>query len=142
MSESTLPTNNSTRAIDVDDRGEMQYRSGAETGHVEITIPALPGSPNATERLHVRDFGIHVASKIEGRMNAQPYLKSGPQQSPHQIFRHYTAVMKGAGVMGVEEIGRMETLANEFEREPEKREYFRQVVKPYLIGLTPQRRQP
>jgi hypothetical protein len=130
----------SQRLNRLDARGNWVYPSASESGHVEIELPALPGSPNAVERLHARDFGVHVAGKIESSMQRQPYLRSGPQQSPPQIFRHYTAVAKGAGLMDSGALKRMEQLASEFASEPDSREYFAQVVKPYLLSLSPKRR--
>lgn len=130
------------RAIGVDDHGHMTYASAAASGHAEIELPALPGSPNAVERLHARDFGPHVIGQIERAISRQPYLESGPQQSPAGVLRHYVASAKGSGLMDSATIGRMETLAREFESEPEQAEYFSQVVRPYLLSLTPQRRQP
>jgi hypothetical protein len=120
--------------------GRWVYPSAAQSGHVEIELPALPGSPNATERLHARDFGPFVAGKVESSMKQNPYLKSGPQQSPAATFRHYVAVAKGASLMDSAAIGRMETLAKEFESEAEQREFFEQVLKPYLHSLSPKRR--
>ena len=37
-------------------------------------------------------------------------------------------------------LSNMETLANDFEREPERNEFYKQVVRPYLRSLTPGRR--
>jgi hypothetical protein len=39
-------------------------------------------------------------------------------------------------------LGRMDAITQDFEREPEQKEFFKQVVLPYLHGLTPKRRQP
>jgi len=131
----------SQRMDTLDARGNWIYPSGAESGHVEIELPALPGSPNAVERLHARDFGRHVIGKIESSMGRNSYLRSGPQQDPDQTFRHYVAVAKGARLMDSAAIGRMETLAKEFETEADKGEYFSQVVRPYLLSLSPQKRE-
>ena len=131
---------NPDRAITVDDRGGWQYESAAAEGYVEIELPTLPGSPNAVERLHARDFGVHVAGKIESSMNRQPYIKTGATQGPAATFRHYVASAKGYGLMDSGAIGRMETLAKEFEAEPDQREYFEQVIRPYLHSLNPKRR--
>src|SRR5271157_684188 len=122
------------------DRGGWSYDDASETGHVEIELPSLPGSYTPTERLHVREFGVHVAGKIESFMNQPGYL-SAPGQNAAQVFKHYTAVARGANLMDGAALGRMEALAKEFEAEPEQREYFSQVVKPYLNTLTPRRRQ-
>lgn len=137
-----LPTEtpkNADTGIEVAD-GELNYPSAAESGHVEIELPSLPGSPNSTERLHVRDFGPFVVGKIEARMKQQGYLKSGVQASPGQIFRHYTGAVKGYGLLDEAAIGRMESLASEFDETAEPAEFFEQVVKPYLYNLTPKRR--
>lgn len=141
MSETTLPTKDSRQAIGVDDRGALQYRSAAASGHVEIELPALPGSPNAVERLHARDFGQHVIGKIEASMNRQGYMTTGPQQASAEVFKHYTAVAKGAGLMNSGAIGCMEEIAAEFAKEPEQEAYWKMVAKPYLGGLSPKRRQ-
>ncbi len=124
----------------VDGRGNWVYPSAAATGHVEIELPTLPGSPNAVERLHARDFGVHVVGKIESSMNRQPYIKTGATQSPAATFRHYVACAKGAQLMDDAGIRRLETLAGEFAGEPDQHEYFVQVLRPYLHSLTPMKR--
>jgi len=131
---------NPDRAIGIDD-GQTTYASAAASGHIEIELPALPGSPNPTERLHARDFGPHVVGQLESSLKRQPYMKSGPQQSPAGVLRHYVAVARGASLMDSATINRMESLAANFEKEPDQAEYFSQVVRPYLLSLTPKRRQ-
>src|SRR5271157_1685021 len=123
-----------SQGITVDGKGNWSYDDAASSGHIEIELPSLPGASNPTERLHARDFGPHVAAKIESSMNQQPYLRD-PRQNAPAIFRHYVGAAKGYGLMDGGAISRMETLAKEFESEPE------QVVKPYLHSLTPKRRQ-
>ena len=140
MSDATLPTKDSKTAIGVDDRGRMNYASAAESGHVEIMVPSLPGSPRETETLHARGFGQHVIGKIEASMNRQGYMTTGPQQGPAEVFKHYAAVSRGASLMDEGTLKRMETLAQDFEREPEQEEFFNQVIRPYLHSLTPKRR--
>jgi hypothetical protein len=130
----------SQRLDTLDARGNWVYPSAAESGHVELELPALPGSTNAVERLHVRDFGVHVAAKVESSMKQNPYLKSGPQQGPAQVLKHYLAVAKGASLMDEGALKRMETLAQDFEREPEQEEFFKQLIRPYLHGLKPGKR--
>jgi hypothetical protein len=132
----------SQRMDTLDAQGNWSYPSAAESGHVEVELPSLPGSPNAVERLHARDFGPHVIGKIEASLTQNPYLKSGPQQNPAGVFRHYASVMKGSSLMDRATVARMESLAKEFETEPDQGEYFAQVVRPYLRSLTPKRRQP
>lgn len=112
------------------------YPSGSATGFVEIEVPALPGSLNPTERLHMRDFGGHVAAKLESAMNTG-YLR---KQSPAQVFKHYAAVARGASLMDEAALKRMNDLASEFEKEPEKQHFFEMVVRPYLLTLAPKRR--
>ena len=124
----------------VDERGNWAYPSLAQSGHVEIELPSLPGSPNRTERMHAVDFGPHVVGRIEASMNRQGYMRSGPQQTAAQTFRHYVAVAKGAGLVDSGAIGRMEKMAGEFEAEPNQQNYFDLVVKPYLHGLKPTKR--
>jgi hypothetical protein len=133
---------NPDRGIGADDSGKLTYESAASSGHTEVVLPALPGSPNGEERLLARDFGAHVAGKIESSITRNPYLKSGPQQSPAQVFAHYTAVARGASLMDEGALKRMEQLGVEFRQEPEQEEFFAQVIRPYLLSLSPQRRQP
>ena len=140
MSETTLPTKDSKQAIGVDERGALQYRSAAATGHVPIMVPSLPGSPRETETLHARDFGQHVISRIEASMNRKGYMTTGPQQDAVGTLRHYLAVAKGSQLLDAGALKRGNTLADELEREGDREEYFRQVVKPWLGGLTPARR--
>jgi len=140
MSES-LPYDgrNPDRSISVE-HGKMQYGTAAESGHVEIQIPAPAGSPRETETLHVRNFGQHIISKIESAASRQGYMRSGPLQSPAQTFRHYASVARGAQLLDAEGLKRMETLAAEYERESEPEEFYRTVVKPWLGGLSPRKR--
>ena len=133
---------NPDRAIDTDAQGNLQYRTGAASGHVEVILPSLPGSAFAEERLHVKDFGAHVAGKIESSMKRQGYLRSGPQQSAPQVLRHYVASARGAKLMDEGGLKQMETLAGEFAAEPDRAEFYSMVGKPYQHGLTPKRRQP
>ncbi len=140
MSESEgmqYPNSQADTQLMVNEQGDWVYPSAASTGYVEIELPTLPGSPNPTERLHIRDFGGHVTAKLESAMNTG-YLR---QQSPAQVFKHYVAVAKGASLMDEQALKRMETLASEFESEPEKQQYFEMVVRPYLVTLQPKRRQ-
>src|SRR5208337_3226466 len=120
--------------LGVDEQGNWQYPASAKEGYVEIEIPSLPGSLNPTESLHMRDFGGHVIGKIESALRCG-YLKSGPQQNPVQVLQHYTQVAKGAELMDEGALKRLEGLASDFEREPEREEYFEQVVRPYLHSL-------
>jgi hypothetical protein len=128
------------KAITVDDRGEMQYATGAQSGHVEIIVPALPGGPNGEERLLARNFGEHVISRIEASMKQPGYLKSGPQQTAPQVFAHYCAVAKGASLMDAGALRRMEGLSKDFSTEPEQAAFYEMVIKPYLRELAPKRR--
>lgn len=88
-----------SQRMTVDERGNWQYPSAAESGHTEIELPTLPGSPNAVERLHVRDFGVHVIGAIDRSMTRQGYMKSGPQQGPVEVFAHYCAVAEGTSLL-------------------------------------------
>jgi len=138
----TLPFDgeNMDRAIAVDASGGMTYSGASREGRIEIEIPALPGSPNPTETLHARDFGPTVAGKIESAMSKQGYLKSGPQQNGPQVFQHYLAVARGANLLASDTLKRAETLAKEFAAESEQTEFFKQVVRPWLHSLSPQKR--
>ena len=136
----SLPTEDAEKAINVVD-GKLEYPSAAESGHVEIELPALPGAPTAVERLHARDFGVVVAGKIETAMTRNPYLRSGPQGSATQIFRHYVGAAEGAGLVDRRTLEHMKQLAEEFEADPDREEFFQQVLKPYLRSLQPGRRQ-
>ncbi len=71
MTETTLPFDgkNADHGIAVDDRGELAYSTASESGHVEVVLPSLPGSPNSEERLLAKDFGPHVASRIEASIH-------------------------------------------------------------------------
>lgn len=142
MNAKTLPTEDNRRAIEVDIRGRMAYRTAADSGHIEIEIPSLPGSPNPTERLHAADFGEHVAGKIESALKRNPYLTVGPTQTPATVLAHYAAVAKGSGLMDPNTVGTLESLARGFRQERDSREYFRRDVRPFLLSLLPKRRQP
>ncbi len=130
----------SQRLDTLDARGNWVYPDAAKSGHVEIEIPSLPGSPNATERMLARDFGQIVIGKIGSAMTRQPYMTEGATQNPVQVMRHYTAVAKGASLLDKATLGRMEKLAAEFENAPKREEFYRSTVKPFLGVLAPQRR--
>jgi hypothetical protein len=130
----------SQRLDTLDGKGNWVYPSGSESGHVQIEIPTLPGSPNTVERLHARDFGPYVVRKIESAMSQQGYMRSGPQQDSAQVFRHYTSVARGAKLMDENTLRQMERLAGEFEGESAREEFFSMVLRPYLHSLTPGRR--
>jgi len=122
--------------LTVNEQGGWEYPSSASSGFVEIELPTPPGSSNPTERLHLRDFGPHLVGKLESSINCG-YLR---KQSPAQVFKHYAAVARGASLMDEAALKRMETLATEFEREPERDEYYKQVIRPWLHSLAPRRR--
>lgn len=132
----------SDRAIGVNDRGQMTYASAAASGHVEVEIPSLPGSPNAVERLHARDFGPHVMGKIESAMRRQGYMKSGPQQDAAATLAHYLATARGTKLLDQSTLDYGERLVKEFaaQKADSRRTYFDTMVRPFLNGLTPQRR--
>ena len=140
MNDRTLPTGNPETAIGVDDRGRMTYGDAAASGHVEIELPTLAGSPNATERLHAVDFGPHVAGKIESSIKRQPYLRSAQPQSPNQVLRHYIAVGKGSKLLDGGAVAHLSQLAKEFETAPHPEDYFSETLRPALLSLTPTRR--
>jgi hypothetical protein len=129
------------RGIDVDADGRMTHQSGAASGHVEIMVPSLPGSPRETETLHARDFGQHVIGKIESSMKRQGYMTTGPQQDPAETLAHYVAVAQGAGLVDKTTQRRLAELAKGFEAAPEPDEFYRGTVKPFLGSLSPGRRQ-
>jgi hypothetical protein len=143
MNESTLPHSekDGDSAIGVEN-GRMQYGSAAASGHTEIILPALPGSPTSEERLLARDFGPHVCSRIESAMKRNPYLKSGAMQSGPQVFAHYVACAKGANLLEPGALGRAQKLAKEFSEEGDQREYYQQVILPWLHSLTSEKRKP
>jgi hypothetical protein len=120
---------------------DWAYPSLAASGHVEVELPSLSGSPNATERLHARDFGGHVASKIECSLRGNPYPKSGTQQNPVQTFNHYIAVARGSKLLDIGSINRMEALARQLDKAADQREFFSRTIRPFLNGLKPERRQ-
>jgi len=132
---------NESQRIATDERGDWAYPSLAASGFVEVELPSLPGSPNPTERLHARDFGGHVASKIESSLRGNPYPKSGPQQNPAQTLNHYIAVARGAKLVDNGSINRLEALARQLDKASDQREFFSRVVRPYLNSLKPERRQ-
>jgi hypothetical protein len=125
--------------LTVDQGGNWQYPTSARTGYIEVELPTPPGAINPTERLHIRDFGGHVIGKLESAMQTG-YLRSGPQQGPVAVFKHYAAVARGASLMDEAALKRMDDLATEFEKEPLRDEYYKQVVRPWLHSLAPKRR--
>lgn len=129
-----------SQQMTVNERGGWEYPSSAASGHCEIVLPTLPGSPNGEERMLAKDFGVHVATQTERAMKQQPYLRSGPTQSAPQVLSHYAAVARGSGLLDAGASRRMSDLATEFENEADREEFFSMVVRPYLHSLTPKRR--
>jgi len=142
MTESTLPYDgkNPDRAIGVDDRGELAYSGASREGCVSVMLPSLPGAPRETETLLARDFGAHVASRIESALGRQGYLKSGPTQRPHEAFAHYVACAKGAGLLDAGAQKNADALVKEFSTEPAQAEFFKQVIRPWLHSLSSKKR--
>ena len=128
-----------SQRMTVDEQGNWVYPSAVRTGHVEIVVPPAHG-PNSEERMLIKDFGAHVAREVERSLGPNPYPKASPRKSATVTFRHYVGAAIGASLMDEAALKRMEALANDFEAEPEQREYFEMVLKPYLYGLTPRRR--
>jgi len=73
-------------------------------------------------------------------MSKQGYLKSGPQQNGPQVLAHYVAVAKGAGLLDAGALKNAETLSKEFSSEPSQQEYFEQVIRPWCLSLSPEKR--
>ncbi len=143
MSEvKTLPYSdtNPDRAISVDTDGRMTYDGASREGRVEIELPSLSGSPTPTETLHAVNFGPHVASRIEAAMSRQGYVRSGPQQRPHEVFEHYISCAKGAELLDAGTLKRAETLSKEFSSEADQKEFYQMVVRQWLLDLTPGKR--
>ena len=130
---------NESQRIATDERGSWAYPSLAQSGHVEIELPSLPGSPRPTEMLHASALGPRVAEAVERAVRGNPY-KSGPQQNPAQTFRHYLASARGAQLLDERTLNRMEALAKQFDREPDQGAFFKRTIRPFLNGLKPERR--
>jgi hypothetical protein len=130
---------NPDRAISADEGGGIHYASADAEGMVEIVLPAAHG-PNSEERLLVKDFGRHVAREVGLSLEPNPYPVSSPRRSATLTFRHYVGTAQGASLMDKGALGRMEALAREFEETDSPKEYFEQVLKPYLHSLSPKRR--
>jgi len=133
---------NPDRGIAVDAKGNWAYASAAASGDTEVVLPALPGSPNREERLLTKDFGPTVAAKIEAALKRQPYLRSGPSQSPPDVLAHYIATARGAKLLDDGTLHDLERLCKEFsaEKGEHRGTYFATMVRPFLNGLTPKRR--
>jgi hypothetical protein len=129
------------KQLTVDESGNnWQYPSASESGHVQITLPTAHG-PNPEEQLLIKDFGAHVAQEVERSLAPNPYPKASPRKSATVTFWHYVGAAKGSQLMDEPALKRMEELARELEKVPEQKEYFEMVVRPYLHGLRPRRRQ-
>lgn len=127
----------------LDKQGKWQYPSAAASGHVEIVLPSLPGSPNAEERMLAKDFGATVGGHIKNAMNPSlGYLRSGPQANGPEVLAHYIASARGASLLNAGAVKSGEKLVEEFAAAEDQADYFKMVVKPWLHGLTPTRRQP
>jgi hypothetical protein len=137
MNDRTLPTKNTETAIG--ERESWAYPSLAQSGHVEIELPSLPGSPVPTERLHARDFGRHVAEAVERSVKGNPYPNSGPQQGPAEVLGHYIATARGSKLLDRGTLEYAGRLAKEFaaQKAEDQQKYFESMVRPYLLSLKP-----
>ena len=135
-------TTDKAQQTTVDERlKSWAYPSLASSGHVEVELPSLPGSPHPTEKMLARDFGPTVVGRIEASLKGNPYKKSGPQQNPAQTFNHYIAVARGSKLVDNGSINRMEALARQLDQAADQREFFSRTIRPFLNGLKPERRQ-
>lgn len=119
------------------------YPVMAASGLDEISLPSLPGSFQAVEQFHAKDFGRHVAGAIERSLSGSPYKSMGPQQDAPQTLKHYIASAKGASLLDSGAVAHLKRLAKEFQAARDQRQFFTQTVRPFLLGLKPsQRSQP
>lgn len=139
MADEVLPTPDKKTAVGVSD-GRMEYFTGAESGHTEIHLPALPGSPNQTERLLSKDFGAVVVSRVQSSMSSPGYMTSGPQQSPVGVLRHYLGCAKGAGLLDQPSTTQMDNLIRSMAEAKDPEKVFKEDVRPFLLSLQPRRR--
>jgi hypothetical protein len=130
---------NPDRAITVDDRGQMNYASAAAEGMVEIDVP-VPHGPRAQQRMHARDFPATVVRYVEESLRPNPYPVASPMKSATETFHHFVGAAKGLSLLDEGGLKRMEQLAKEFEAEPDREEFFAQVIRPYMLSMTPRRR--
>ena len=121
--------------LEVDARGNWVYPEQLSQGYEQVEIPSL-GGVTPTETLLLRDLGGHISNKIESAMSTS-YLS---KHSPAQVMQHYTSMIRELKLMDANALKRLEGIADEFEREPEREEYFKQVIRPYLHSLAPKRR--
>lgn len=128
-----------SRRMTVDERGNWQYPSAAVTGHVEIVVP-VPHGPFPEQRMHARDFPATVVRYVGEALKPNPYPVASPMKSPTETFRHFVGAARGLSLMDEGALKRMEQVAREFEAEPEREAYFEQVIKPYMMSMTPKRR--
>lgn len=138
------PNSQVDKQLGVDESGNnWQYPSASASGDVEVVLPTMPDSMNTEQRLLAKDFGGLVAREIQKSLEANPYPNTVPTRKPTEVFRHYLGCAQGSGLLDRGALGRMAELAKEFEQTPEREayfEYFEMVLKPYLVGLRPQRR--
>ena len=134
-----LPTPESKTAIIVDDRGQMVYPSAAATGHVEIVVP-VPHGPYSEQRMHARDFPATVVRFVGEALKPNPYPVASPMKNASETLRHFVGASRGLNLLDEGAQKRWETMANEFEKEPDQQAYFDRVMKPYMLSMVPRRR--
>ena len=133
----TAAEKNPDAAITVDEQGRRAFGFLSASGLVEVEVPTSAGSFTPVVRMHARDFGAHVAQKIETAFGPDYF---GAKAVPLATIHHYIGVAKGSKLLDSGAIRRMESMAEEFEKAPDKREFFASEVKPFLHSLTPKRR--
>jgi hypothetical protein len=126
-------------AITTDARGNLGYASAGAEGMVEIYVP-VPHGPRSEQRMHAKDFPETVIRYVEESLRPNPYPVSSPMKTPTETFRYFVGAAQGLSLLDEGALGNMKTLAQDFESESDRPGYFSEVIRPWLLSLTPGKR--
>lgn len=130
---------NPDHEITVDDAGRLNYASAAAEGRIEIDCP-LPHGARAQQRMHAVDFPAVVVRYVGESLKPNMYSVTTPMKSAPATLRHFIGAARGLNLLDEPALGRMETLAKEFEADPDREGFFHDVIRPYMLSMKPGRR--
>jgi hypothetical protein len=101
----------------------------------KIEIPQrTKDGKEASEKIHIRDFGKHVRAQVEDALNY-----AAPESAVTALYWQIGCA-KGAGLMDEATLERFEKLGAEFAASKDRKAYFRGHITPFLNSLTAARR--
>ena len=101
---------------------------------IEVPVRSKDGK-EASEVVHVRDFGKHVRKQVEDAMDHSP-------EDGLRAMYFAIGTAKGASLMPAQTMKQFEELGQGFAASKNPKVFFSKSVIPFLNSLTPKRRKP